>query len=79
MGTPLLDPDPDARDLTIFEGKVAAASAPEAALYIASLAVELARLAKRHDLDALAYLLEMAGLEADQTARRWGRRRERRA
>ena len=43
-----------------------------AALYIASLAEELARLAKRHDLEALAYILDMARLEADQVSKRWG-------
>lgn len=40
-----------------------------AALYIAALADELARLAKSHDLDALAYILNMARLEADQVAK----------
>jgi len=43
--------------------------APSAALYIGSLADELARLAKSHDLDALAYILHMARLEADQVAK----------
>jgi len=43
--------------------------APGTALYIASLADELARLAKSHDLDALAYILDMARLEADQVAK----------
>jgi hypothetical protein len=47
------------------------ANAPEAALYIASLAHELARLARRHDLEALAYILDMARLEADQVSKRW--------
>jgi hypothetical protein len=42
-----------------------------AALYIAALAEELARLAKSHDLDALAYILDMARMEADQISRRW--------
>jgi hypothetical protein len=46
-------------------------SAPEAAAYIASLTEELARLAKRHDLDSLAFILEMARLEADQLSKRW--------
>lgn len=41
------------------------------AVYIASLAEELARLAKRHDLNMLAYILEMARLEADQISQRW--------
>jgi len=41
------------------------------AIYIASLAEELALLAKRNDLDTLAYILEMARLEADQISRQW--------
>lgn len=51
--------------------KANVAHAPSAALYIASLADELARLAKSHDLDTLAYLLEMARLEADQVSKHW--------
>ena len=43
----------------------------EAADYIASLADELAQLAKSHNLDALAYILDMARLEADQISKRW--------
>jgi hypothetical protein len=43
-----------------------AAEAPDAALYIASIADELARLAKSYDLEPLAYILDMARLEADQ-------------
>jgi hypothetical protein len=43
-------------------------AAPDVTLYIASLAGELARLATRHDLDALAYILHMARLEADRAA-----------
>ena len=41
------------------------------ALYIASVAEELSRLAKGHDLEALAYLLDMARLEADQVSKHW--------
>ncbi len=40
-----------------------------AALYIACLAGELARLAKSHDLEALAHTLRMAQLEADRVAK----------
>jgi hypothetical protein len=47
-----------------------AAGAPEAAEYIASLADELARLAKSHDLEALAFILDMARMEADQISKR---------
>ena len=43
---------------------------PEAAaLYIASMTDELARLAKHHGLDPLAFILEMARLEADEITR----------
>ena len=37
--------------------------------YIASVNEELSRLAKAHHLDTLAYLLDMARLEADQLER----------
>ncbi len=37
---------------------------PDTALYIASMADELALLAKSHNLEALAYILDMARLEA---------------
>jgi hypothetical protein len=43
---------------------------PEAAHYIASLAQELAELAKSHELETLAYILDMARLEADQICKR---------
>ncbi len=48
-----------------------ASDTPDTALYIASIADELARLAKSHNLEALAYILDMARLEADQIAKRW--------
>jgi hypothetical protein len=58
--------------MTSDNGGVPPPEAPgSAALYIAALAEELARLAKSHDLDALAYILDMARLEADQISRRW--------
>jgi hypothetical protein len=44
--------------------------APAAAHYIASLAQELAELAKTHELEALAYILDRARLEADQISKR---------
>jgi len=47
------------------------AGPPGAARYIASLADELARLAKSHDLDALAFLLDMARLEAEEVSKQW--------
>jgi hypothetical protein len=43
-----------------------------AALYIGALTTELARLARRHRMDMLAYLLDMARLEADQIAKNSG-------
>ena len=43
-------------------------SAGATALYIGALTAELARLAHRHHLHALAYILDMARLEADQIA-----------
>jgi hypothetical protein len=42
------------------------------ALYIGTLTGELARLARRHRLDTLAYILDMARLEADQIAKNSG-------
>jgi hypothetical protein len=46
-----------------------------AALYIASLANELAQLAKRNGLESLSYILDMARLEADQVFKDSGRAR----
>jgi hypothetical protein len=39
-----------------------------AAAYIAALSVDLATIARRHNLETLAYLLDMARLEAEGTA-----------
>jgi hypothetical protein len=50
------------------------AEIPETALYIASMTTELARLARNHNLDALAYLLDMARMEADQITKAWNGR-----
>jgi hypothetical protein len=41
----------------------------EAAAYVAELTSELATVARRHGLDALGYLLEMAHMEAESAAR----------
>ncbi len=57
--------------MTSENGGTPSSKASEAALYIASLAEELALLARSHDLDALAYILDMARLEADQISKRW--------
>jgi hypothetical protein len=43
-----------------------------AALYIGRLAEELAQMARRHGLESLSYILEMARLEADQVAKSSG-------
>jgi len=51
--------------------KLEVAEAPDDALYIGSIADELSRLAKRHDLESLAYILDMARLEADEICKRW--------
>jgi hypothetical protein len=40
-----------------------------AAHYIATLAGELAQIARGHRLESLAYILDMARLEADQIAK----------
>ena len=40
------------------------------AAYVAELTSELALIARRHGLDALGYLLEMARLEAENATRR---------
>ena len=42
----------------------------QVAAYVADLTGELALVARRHGLDTLAYLLDMARLEAESTARR---------
>ena len=42
----------------------------EAARFVSTSAGELAQLSRRHGLDMLGYLLEMAQLEADEIVRR---------
>ncbi|MCF2523981.1 hypothetical protein [Bradyrhizobium sp. G127] len=42
----------------------------EAASFISGAVAELSQLAKRHRLDLLGYLLDMAKLEADEITRR---------
>lgn len=51
--------------------------ADEFAAYVASLAGELSRLARGHGFSTLAYLLEMARMEAKATAPKPQRRAER--
>jgi hypothetical protein len=40
-----------------------------AAIYIGTLTEELSQMARRHGLDSLRYILDMARLEADQIAK----------
>jgi hypothetical protein len=40
-----------------------------AAAYVADLTADLARMARRHGLDALGYILDMVRLEAENAAR----------
>jgi hypothetical protein len=53
--------------------------ASEAAQYIGAVAEELARLAKSHNFEALAYILEMARVEADQVCQDWSGQGDRRS
>jgi hypothetical protein len=46
-----------------------------AAKYVAELSTELANLARRHGLDALGYILDMARLEAENATRHVNGRR----
>jgi hypothetical protein len=46
-----------------------------AANYVAELSTELANLARQHGLDALAYILDMARLEAENANRHVNGRR----
>ena len=58
-------------ELTVLaKGPVHRVDRPDTARYIASLADELARLARRHDLNSLAYILDMARLEAAELSTR---------
>ncbi|MET0314679.1 MAG: hypothetical protein ABW275_09835 [Hansschlegelia sp.] len=43
--------------------------ARDAAAYVAALVHDLREIARRHNLSTLAYLLDMARLEAESTAR----------
>jgi hypothetical protein len=44
-----------------------------AAAYVAELAADLAKIARQHDLAALAYILDMAKLEAESATREGSR------
>lgn len=56
-------------------GRNPAASAEEVALYIGALTVELGQLARANGFDALGYILDMAGLEADEVSK-WSAERD---
>jgi hypothetical protein len=43
-----------------------------AAVYVASMGAELAAIARRHEFRELAYLLDMARLEAESTVQKLG-------
>lgn len=60
--------DKPRRDRASMGGK----DALEAAIFMAELTAELADIARRHHLDVLAYLLEMARLEAEHVRRELG-------
>jgi hypothetical protein len=49
-------------------GATDAAKRAHAATYIASMTTELALIARRHGLDTLSYILEMARLEAENVS-----------
>ena len=51
-------------------GNEAGQSRADAADYVAELTSELAKVARRHRLDTLGYLLDMARMEAESVARR---------
>ncbi|MBN9586852.1 MAG: hypothetical protein BGN84_01570 [Afipia sp. 62-7] len=51
-------------------GNVADGGPIEAASLVAETVADLTQLAKRHNLDTLGYLLDMAQLEADEIVRR---------
>lgn len=55
-------------------GPAAEASSAETAQYIAEFAAELSYLARRSNLDLLAYLLDMARLEATRVRQGSGRK-----
>jgi len=48
-------------------------SPTDAAIYIATLAGELAQMARGHGFESLSYILEMARLEADQVVKASGK------
>lgn len=65
----LRDRQDDMPDPNDMNGPEDGGSPDDAARYIASLADELAQLARRNGFDALSYILEMARLEAEQAGK----------
>lgn len=61
--------DPAQSELSSQTDRTAAAN------YVAELSAELAVLARRHGLDALGYILDMARLEAEDVSRHVNGRR----
>ena len=59
----------DEADATNGDGTAAPIDRVAAADYVADLTGELANLARQHGLDTLGFLLDMARLEAQNTAR----------
>ncbi len=57
------------RELDALDEAEAVKTPSAAALYIATLTDELAQIARRHGLESLGYILDMARLEADQIAK----------
>jgi hypothetical protein len=53
----------------------ASKSQPEAARYIADLTGEMVKMARGSGFDVIAYLLELARLEAEETAQKLATRR----
>jgi hypothetical protein len=58
-----------------LDGDSGVANEADAAELIATMTAELAQLARRHGLHALGYVLDMARLEADNTAHGLDRQR----
>ena len=54
-------------------GKDGAGDPANVASYVASLSADLATMARRHGLETLGYLLDMARLEAESLMRHRGR------
>jgi hypothetical protein len=57
------------------EDRAEIADRAQAAAYVAELSADLASLARRHGLDTLGYILDMAHLEAENVTRHVNGRR----